>query len=210
MNAEHILDALGLLDDDLVREAEEYSRPKARRGYGAWMGWAASFAVVLVLGYGLVRFGAGSGGGAAGNAPAASAPAASAPMGGAEQAGEASGGAPASPGGSAPGAFGDASPDMRGEVLSVSLKMDEPMNRLWYTFLHWYGKDRTLEELPEGCVSLGKVERLSNTEQPDVPYTDSEEFVGCQAWLLREDPVWKEFKLYVQRPEGGYLECHMG
>ena len=66
------------------------------------------------------------------------------------------------------------------------------------------------EELPEGCVSLGKVERLSNTEQPDVPYTDSEEFVGCQAWLLREDPVWKEFKLYVQRPEGGYLECHMG
>ena len=50
MNAEHILDAVGMLDDDLVREAEEYSRPKARRGYGAWMGWAASFAVVLVLG----------------------------------------------------------------------------------------------------------------------------------------------------------------
>ena len=40
-----------------------------------------------------------------------------------------------------------------------------------------------------------------------VPYTDSEEFVGCEAWLLREDPVEKAFKLYVERPEGGYLEC---
>ena len=207
MNAEHILDAVGMLDDDLVREAEEYSRPKARRGYGAWMGWAASFAVVLVLGYGLVRFGAGSGGGAAGNAPAASAPATSAPMGGAEQDGEVNGGAAASPGDHAPGTSGDGSPDMRGEVLNVSLKMDEPMNRLWYTFLHWYGEDRTLEQLPEGCVSLGKVESWSETEEAGVPDTDSEEFVGCEAWLLREDPVEKAFKLYVERPEGGYLEC---
>lgn len=60
MNAEHILEAVGLLDDDLIREAEEYSRP--RRNYGAWTGLAASLAVVLILGYALtqLRLGGGS------------------------------------------------------------------------------------------------------------------------------------------------------
>ena len=53
MNTEHILDAIGLLDDDLIREAEEYSRPRVRHSYGTWLGLAASFAVVLTLGSGV-------------------------------------------------------------------------------------------------------------------------------------------------------------
>lgn len=219
MNAEHLLDAVGQLDDDLIREAETYRRAKPRGHYGTWLSWAASVAVVLALGYGAIQLGMFSkGGGSAAPAapsgngvstPAASTPASSAPAGGEDNSlmppGEGSG--LESPGAPAQGADGDASHDMRSEVFSVSLKMDEPMNRLWYTFQHWYGKDRTLEELPEGCVSLGKVEDLSETEEAGVPYTDSEEFVGCQAWLLREDPVEKKFKLYVELPEGGYLEC---
>lgn len=83
MNAEHLLDAIGLLDDSLIREAEEYRRPQARRSYGVWLGWAASFAVVLVLGYGLTHLGMGGGNSMAPAAPsggnAASTPAASAP-----------------------------------------------------------------------------------------------------------------------------------
>ncbi|MCI9028138.1 MAG: hypothetical protein HFF47_08870 [Lawsonibacter sp.] len=59
MNTEHILDAIGLLDDDLIREAEEYSRPRVRHSYGTWLGLAASFAVVLALGYGAVNLGGG-------------------------------------------------------------------------------------------------------------------------------------------------------
>ena len=79
MNAEHLMDAIGLLDDELIREAEEYRRSKPKRNYGTWLGWAASFAVVLVLGYGVTHLGKGGGanmsGGAAENRPASSAPA---------------------------------------------------------------------------------------------------------------------------------------
>ncbi len=59
MNTEHILDAIGLLDDDLIREAERYSCPRVRHSYGTWLGLAASFAVVLALGYGAVNLGGG-------------------------------------------------------------------------------------------------------------------------------------------------------
>lgn len=61
MNTEHILDAIGLLDDDLIREAEEYSRPRASFDYRRWIGLAASLAVVLTLGYGAVNLGGNSG-----------------------------------------------------------------------------------------------------------------------------------------------------
>ncbi len=73
MNAEYLLDAVGLLDDDLLREAEEYSRP--RRDYRPWIGLAASFVVVLTLGYALTHLGMGGGApkndmsGGAANAP---------------------------------------------------------------------------------------------------------------------------------------------
>lgn len=76
MNAEYLLDAVGLLDDDLLREAEEYSRP--RRDYRPWLSLAACLAVVLTLGYALTHLG--MGGGAPGNqmsGGAASAPAGS-------------------------------------------------------------------------------------------------------------------------------------
>lgn len=80
MKAEHLLDAMGLLDDDLIQEAEEYRRPRFGRNYGVWLGWAASFAVVLVLGYGVSHFGMGGGsstapaGSCGGSSPASSAP----------------------------------------------------------------------------------------------------------------------------------------
>ena len=55
MTAEHILEAVGLLDDDLIREAEEYSRPKVRCDYRRWAGLAACAALVLALGYGVTH-----------------------------------------------------------------------------------------------------------------------------------------------------------
>lgn len=59
MNAEYLLDAIGFVDDDLLREAEEYRRP--RQDYRPWIGLAASFAVVLTLGYALTHLGMGGG-----------------------------------------------------------------------------------------------------------------------------------------------------
>lgn len=76
MNAEYLLDAVGLLDDDLLREAEEYNRP--RRDYRPWLSLAACLAVVLTLGYALTHLGMGGGApknemsGGAANAPSGS------------------------------------------------------------------------------------------------------------------------------------------
>lgn len=81
MNAEHLLDAIGLLDDELIREAESYRRPK--RNYKPWIGLAACLAVMLTLHYGLTHIGMGGGSAAPGNsASGGSAPAASVPAGG--------------------------------------------------------------------------------------------------------------------------------
>ena len=79
MTAEHILDAVGLLDDDLIQEAEQYQRPKARLGYTRWAGLAACVVLVLALGYGAahLRFESGMSGGNA-TAPAGSVPSSSA------------------------------------------------------------------------------------------------------------------------------------
>lgn len=63
MTSEHLLDAIGLLDDSLIQEAEGYSRP--RRDYSRWMGLAAGFAVILALGYGATHIGGMGGGGCA-------------------------------------------------------------------------------------------------------------------------------------------------
>ena len=68
MTANHLLDAMGLLDDELIQQAEEYTRGKGKN-YGKWMAWAASFAVVLVLGYGLTHLNIGMGGGGAWSQP---------------------------------------------------------------------------------------------------------------------------------------------
>ena len=62
MNAEYLLDAVGFVDDDLLREAEEYRRP--RRDYRPWIGLAACLAVVLTLGYALTHIRMGGGGAA--------------------------------------------------------------------------------------------------------------------------------------------------
>lgn len=83
MNAEYLLDAIGFVDDDLLREAEAYQPP--RRNYRPWIGLAACLAVVLTLGYALTHLGMGGGGAAPedqASGGAASAPAGS--YGGAE------------------------------------------------------------------------------------------------------------------------------
>ena len=69
MNSEHLLDAIGLLDDGLIHEAEEYRRP--RRDYSRWISLAASLAVG---GGGGASAPGGVTGAAGADTPAASAP----------------------------------------------------------------------------------------------------------------------------------------
>lgn len=81
MTGSHLLDAIGLLDDDLIQEAEAYRRPK--RNYRPWLGLAACLAVVLTLRWGLSHIGMG-GGSAGPSTPMNSTPAASTPAGGSD------------------------------------------------------------------------------------------------------------------------------
>ncbi len=83
MSAEHLLDAIGLLDDDLIQEAEAYAAQGRKPGYRAWLAWAAVFTVMVALSYGASHLGMGGNSadpgwvsGGANSAPAASTPAA--------------------------------------------------------------------------------------------------------------------------------------
>ncbi len=82
MTSEFLLEAMGLLDDGLILDAERRAAKKAVP-LPKLLGWAACLALAAVLGYGISHFdlGMGSGNSAAPAAskPAASAPAASAP-----------------------------------------------------------------------------------------------------------------------------------
>ncbi len=86
MSAEHLLDAIGLLDDDLIQEAEAYAAQGRKPGHRTWLAWAAVFAVMVALSYGASHLGMGGNSadpgwvsGGANSAPAASTPAASTP-----------------------------------------------------------------------------------------------------------------------------------
>lgn len=79
MNAEHILDAMGLVDDDLIQEAERYSRPRGRMAHREWLGLAACFTVVVALVYGLAQLGMSGGNGYSGGMATEGWPASSAP-----------------------------------------------------------------------------------------------------------------------------------
>ena len=73
--------------------------------------------------------------------------------------------------------------------------------RVW-SYQHWYGEDRVLDALPEGCRSLGRVGAYAEGE--DCVYTDMGQFPDAPLWIAGEDmggPV------YLELPGGGYLEC---
>lgn len=172
MNAEYLLDAVGLLDDDLLREAEEHHRP--RRDYRPWIGLAASFVVVLTLGYALTHLGMG-GGAAPGNQ--ASGGAASAPAG-------SYGGAEALPPEEAPPASAEG-PDGSGMQVGGSTPGDPcaPVEA------------ETLAVLIDGGLyrSTGEIIRLS-PEEGEVQYglswhdeKSGEDRVEPRRWLLLED-----------------------
>ena len=80
-----------------------------------------------------------------------------------------------------------------------------PVGEQVYSYQHWYAGDRVLDTLPEGCRSLGQVEAYGEGE--DTPYTDGDIFLGSQLWIAGEG--W-DGPVYLQTPEGVYLECMKG
>ncbi len=193
MTREHLLEAMGLLDDDLVKEAEEpVSRKKWNRE--AWISLAACLALVLTIGYGVVYEGWWSANSASGSASAGAVE---------DWTGNTGGDAPASSGTvTAPeeAGSGNASAGLSGEVLILMVPVGEEV----YSYQHWYEGDRVLDTLPEGCRSLGQVGTYDQGE--DTPYTDGGEFLGSELWIAGEG--W-DGPVYLKTPDGTYLECHL-
>lgn len=212
MNAEYLLDAVGLLDDDLIREAEEYSRP--RRDYRPWIGLAASFAIVLTLGYALTHLGMGGGAAPENQASGGAADAPSGSYGGAEAPPpeltegpdgsglQSGGGWPAgSPGAGSssdnaapqePGAFGGS------EVGSSEQGQQGIWVRGIYQAWTYYAlSGDTVRELPSDSVPVGILSSL----YPDAPspYTDAEAYVGLELWQSPDEAY-----VYAALPDGGY------
>ena len=177
MTAEYLLEAIGLIDDDLIRDAEA---PVRRRPASVcqkqWGALAACLALVAALGYGATHLPVTSGSSNSA-APAASA-GASEPC--------SSGSWDAASGGSASSASA-AEPGAADITRSASIFTAGGEYRLT-------GEVR--DALPEDAQAL---EALSGL-YPDTPYpaTDAEEYVGC---ALFEGP---DGRLYVQLPDGGY------
>lgn len=212
MNAEYLLDAIGQLDDDLVREAERYRRPKVR--YGRLMGLAASFAVVIALGYVLIHVG-GMGNGAApnlsgggnGGAPANGA---DVPQGGDP------GGAPSAEGAGDSGEAAEPSPTGEGAPSSGEDFFDKPLGALPGTVFvrgtqgsgTYILTGEVLEELPEGgsFVLLGQLLAL---EQDSPPLsTTVEEYVGLDLWAENGEADLLT-AVYVGLPEGSFARAEL-
>lgn len=193
MTREHLLEAMGLLDDDLIREAEEPVRRK-KWNRNAWISLAACLALVLTIGYGVVYEGWWSANSSSGSASAGASE---------DWAGNTGGGAPASSGTvTAPeeAGSGNASAGLNGEALAVMVPVGDKV----YSYQHRCEQDRVLDTLPEGCRSLGQVEAYGQGE--DVPYTEGDVFLGSELWIAGEG--W-EGPVYLKTPEGTYLECHL-
>lgn len=193
MTREHLLEAMGLLDDELIKEAEE---PVGKKKWNreAWISLAACLAIVLTIGYGVVQNGWRSANSSSGSSSAGAA---------AEDWTGATGGADvSSQTATAPGEAesGSASSGVSGEGLAVMVPVGDQV----YSYQHRYEQDRVLDTLPEGCRSLGQVETYTQGE--DAPYTDGDVFLGSRLWIAGEG--W-DGPVYLETPEGTYLECSL-
>ena len=196
MNSEHLLEAMGLLDDDLIVQAEEPVRKARPRLARSWR-TALAACLALVLAVSIVGENIyGDPGDSTSPSTSSGAPATSNQVGGSTSAGASAPDMGVSPG--EPGAAGDSSANNSDEVLIVIVRRGD---RVW-SYQHWYEEDRVLDTLPEGCRSLGEVGTFREGE--DCVYTDMGEFPGCPLWIAGED---MEGPVYLELPQGGYLEC---
>ena len=187
MTSEQLLDAIGLLDDGLIQEAERFSLPRRQAHMGQWLGLAASLALVVGLGYGAIRLGlAGgtSGSGADQWSSAAGGAANSAPAGSSGQGIETEINQeyeeipeePIAPEPDPSGGFIQLSQDQPGTYLLTGLR----------------------SSLPEDAAQLG-VLSLSAPDAP-LPSTNMAEYVGLELWKRPGESL--PTVLYVVLPDG--------
>ena len=183
MTPEYLLDAIGLIDDDLIQEAETapVHRPASWRRWGSL---AACAVLVVALGYGaahLPRMG-GNSSSATGNGAAA-------------------------PESASSSSYAATSTDDQYTVDGIGTAGSTPATESGDRIDiggNTYILSGPVEELPEGCRLLGTLSAL----YPDgpAPSTTAEEYVGCQLWAPDEEcPA----EVYVQLPGGGWAAAQL-
>ena len=189
MTSEYLLDAFGLIDDDLIVDGESACvRPykSARKQFLLWLPAAACVALLLVTVPTLGR-----GGTESACAPSASD---SAPSDAASEKTELS----QDTAGSISQSGADSSNSTEAILFTVTVDGME------YGFTPSYDVP-LLDTLPEDCRHLGQVEPYSSGGDGEEFYTlFNTVYSGCQMWLVGEE---NDLTLYLELPEGGYLLC---
>lgn len=154
MTAEHLLEAMGLLDDDLIQEADVIvkRRPVNWRGWGSL---AACAVLVIAIGYALPSLW--MNGGSNNSSTAGAGPQV--------DAANSSGGASYS-GIFWPQTDGEPSASEQGAIFLDSQT--------------YFLTGEIVEELPEGCAALGELSD-ADSDAPS-PSTTVEAYVGCALW----------------------------
>ena len=186
MTSEFLLDALGLLDDELIQDAEASAAPKSLP-WRRWTAWAACLALVLALGYGVTHLGMGSGNSgcsSAGGVPSAS------------TGGSSAGGSPSSSAGAGGGQWNGGSGGENAASSSPAAGPEVLPGFIYTADGEYCLTGEALESLPQGAQPVGALSALS----PDAPLpaTDVEDYAGCALWQGPDGVV------YLQLPQGGY------
>lgn len=209
MTAEHLMDAVGLLDDGLIQEAEEIMRPRRRINAERWLGLAASLALVIALGYGALRLGlveGMKGGAGMSGAPSAGAPAGSAAnsVAGTPDLDAEGGEVLQTPPSFSISGGGDLEVPSEPEeqapvpepVLDGFIQLEQGAGLYLLTGL--------TADLPDGARSLG----VLSAQSPDAPYpvTSAEGYAGLELWAAGPEPYTS---LYVRLPDGRYAAAEL-
>ena len=149
MTSEHLLEAMGLLDDSLILQAEQ-RRPARRSGRrGQWLGVCACLALVIFIGRGMVENWSSGSSNASGGAGASTSTGGGAPSGDAGSAGASSG--------------SNALPDGSVYILVENRS--------------YLATGETVSELPAGAEELGVLSAVEDGAPS--PSTNGAEYVGC-------------------------------
>lgn len=184
MTSEYLLNAIGLLDDDLLQEAETVPAHKPA-SWRRWGSLAACAVLVVALGYGAAHL------------PG---------MGGSNSSSTASQGIAGESNSSCSAESSSAdeyTSDNVGSIEPTESGIPESGNVI-YIDGNTYVLYGVVEELPEDCRLLGTLSAL-DPDGPS-PSTTAEEYVGCQLWAPDEaNPA----EVYVQLPDGGWAAAQL-
>lgn len=194
MTSEHLLDAMGLLDDDLIQDAEVVTQSRSQIIWNQFRRWAPTAACVALLLIAVQFLPLRR------DSSSESTDAASPSVGADASYSHIAGDQESSTNSSVSPSMGQSSEEENLYHDSVSVTIDG----LTYVYLRQYTdtpeNGPRVETLPDGCQNVGVVEQIH--EDITVPHTDTGIYIGCSLWLEGEG---EESTLYLELPEGGYL-----